>query len=192
MLGSVEIDEDKAKEHFLRERSKRGERNRLSDEKQLRALKNRLAELDKLIASAFEEKVLGTLPEAVCKSLCEKYQHEKEEAERQSAELEKRLAETDGIEAGAEEYIARLKRYGRCEELTREMCLQLIEFIAVSEKPDGKNRGKFIFTINLYPTRRLRNIAGIRQNNSHITLAPRVQPVPRAPPVPRVQPVPRA
>ena len=138
MLGGVEIDEDKAKEHFLRERTKRGERNKLSDEKQLRALKNRLAELDKLIASAFEEKVLGTLPEAVCKSLCEKYQHEKAEAERQSTELEKRLAETDGIEAGAEEYIARLKRYGRCEELTREMCLQLIEFIAVGEKPDGK------------------------------------------------------
>lgn len=138
MLGGVEIDEDKAKEHFLRERAKRGERNKLSDEKQLRALKNRLAELDKLIASAFEEKVLGTLPEAVCKSLCEKYQHEKAEAERQSTELEKRLAETDGIEAGAEEYIARLKRYGSCEELTREMCLQLIEFIAVGEKSDDK------------------------------------------------------
>ena len=135
LLGEVKIDEKKAKEYFLRERTKRGEQNRLSDEKQLRALSNRLSELDKLIRSAFEEKVLGNLPESVCKSLCEKYQLEKEGAERQIAELEKRLAETDCTDAEAEEYITRLKRYAACEELTREMCLQLIEFITIGERP---------------------------------------------------------
>lgn len=138
MLGKVEIDEEKAKEHFFKERAKCGERNRLSDEKQLRALNDRLAELDKLIQSAFEEKVLGNLPESVCANLCQKYQAEKESTQKRIAELEKRLAEADTIEADAEEYIARLKRYGRCERLTREMCLQLIEFITVGEKTDGE------------------------------------------------------
>ena len=61
--------------------------------------------------------------------LCEKYQLEKDVTERHVAELEKRLTETDCMEAEVEEYIARLKRYAACEELTREMCLQLIEFI---------------------------------------------------------------
>ena len=135
MLGDVEIDEKKAKEHFLREKTRYGEQNRLSDEKQLRTLKGRLLELDKLIQSAFEEKVLGNLPESICKSLCEKYQLEKDGAEKQIAELEKRLAETDSIDAEVEEYITRLKRYAKCEELTREMCLQLIEFITIGEKP---------------------------------------------------------
>ena len=121
----------------MRERAKRGERNRSSDEKALRSLQDRLAELDQLIQSAFEEKVLGALPESVLKSLCEKYQAEKEAAERKIAEIEARLAEADGIDAEVEEYIARLKRYARCEELTREMCLQLIEFITVGEKPEG-------------------------------------------------------
>ncbi len=137
MLGKVEIDEERAKEHFFKERAKCGERNRLSDEKQLRSLNDRLAELDKLIQSAFEEKVLGNLPESVCANLCQKYQAEKENTQKRIAELEKRLDEADTIEADTEEYIARLKRYGRCEQLTREMCLQLIEFITVGEKTDG-------------------------------------------------------
>lgn len=135
MLGDMEIDEKRAKEHFLREKTKCGEQNRLSDEKQLHALKNRLTELDKLIQSAFEEKVLGNLPENICTSLCKKYQLEKDEAKKQIVEIEKRLAKADSIDAEVEEYITKLKRYAMCEELTREMCLQLIEFITVGEKP---------------------------------------------------------
>ena len=146
MLGDVKIDEKKAKEYFLRERTKSGEQNRLSNEKQLRALTNRLTELDKLIQSAFEEKVLGNLPDSVCKSLCEKYQLEKEGTERQISDLEKRLSETDCIDAEVEEYIARLKRYAKYEELTREMCLQLIEFITIGERPaDDKPREIHIY-----------------------------------------------
>ena len=67
--------------------------------------------------------------------MCEKYQLEKDGAEKQIAELEKRLAEADNIDAEVEEYIETLKRYAKCEELTREMCLQLIEFITIGEKP---------------------------------------------------------
>ena len=135
MLGEVELNEGRAKEHFLRERAKQGEQNRLSDEKQLRTLKGRLAELDKLIQSAFEEKVLGNLPESMCKSLFEKYQAEKESVQRQINMLEERIAAVNEMDAEVEEYIARLKRYANCEELTREMCLQLIEFITIGERP---------------------------------------------------------
>ena len=146
MLGDIKIDEKKAKEYFLRERTKCDEQNRLSDENQLRALTNRLAELDKLIQAAFEEKVLGSLPESVCKSLCEKYQAEKDSAEEQKTELEMRLAETNSIDADAEEYITRLKQYAKCKELTREMCMQLIEFITVGAKPtDDKPRELHIY-----------------------------------------------
>lgn len=134
MLGNINIDEKKAKEHFLRNKTRFGEQNRISDEKQLLSHKNRLAELDKLIQSAFEEKVLGNLPENTWKNLCEKYQLEKEGTKRQIAELEKRLSEKGNSDAEAEEYFTRLKHYAQCEELTREMCLQLIECIAVGEK----------------------------------------------------------
>ena len=146
MLGDVEIDEKKTKEYFLRERAKNGENNRLSAEKKLRALSNRLTELDKLIRSAFEEKVLGNLPDSVCINLCEKYQLEKEGAERQSAELKKQLAETECTDAEAEKYITLLKRYAKCEELTREMCLRLVALITIGEKPqDGGARQIHIY-----------------------------------------------
>ena len=132
MLGDVKIDEKKAKEYFLRERTKCGEQNRLSDEK--------------LIQSTFEEKVLGNLPDSVCKNLCEKYQLEKEGAERQIAGLEKQLAETECTDAEAEKYITLLKRYAKCEELTREMCLRLVALITIGEKPqDGGARQIHIY-----------------------------------------------
>ena len=134
LLEEVEIDETKVKERFLRERSKHTEQSRYSDEKQLKANKNRLVELDKLIQIAFEERVLGKMPESVCISLCEKYQAEKESVQRTIGEIEKRLAESNKDDEDAEEYIRRLKRYGKGESLTREMCLQLIDYIAVGEK----------------------------------------------------------
>lgn len=134
LLEEVEIDETKVKERFLRERSKHTEQSRYSDEKQLKANKNRLVELDKLIQIAFEERVLGKMPESVCISLCEKYQAEKESVQRTIGEIEKRLAESNKDDEDAEEYIRRLKCYGKGESLTREMCLQLIDYIAVGEK----------------------------------------------------------
>ncbi|MCH5151057.1 MAG: recombinase family protein [Clostridiales bacterium] len=155
MLNYVELDETKAKERFLRERAKHNAQDKYSSEKQLRAYKNRLEELDKLIQSAFEAKVLKSMPENVCISLCEKYQAEKETLQKQIAELEKKLAELGKDEEGVEEYIKRLKHYGRCETLTREMCLQLIEFISVGEwKENVKEREihiyyKFISSVNI-------------------------------------------
>lgn len=137
LLEEVEIDEAKVKERFLRERSKHTEQSRYSDEKQLKANKNRLVELDKLIQIAFEERVLGKMPESVCIGLCEKYQAERESVERQIGEIEKRLAESSKDDEDAEEYIRRLKCYGKGESLTREMCLQLIDYIAVGEKVAG-------------------------------------------------------
>ena len=135
MLGNIMIDEEKAKEYFRREKVKQTADCRYSDEKQLKAFQQRFSEMDKLIQSAFEEKVLGKLPESVCISLCEKYQAEKISLKEKISELEQRLAESDEEDKQAEEYIARLKKYGKCETLTREMCLQLIKFITIGERP---------------------------------------------------------
>ena len=146
LLQLVEIDEEKAKERFMRERSKHNEQNRYSDEKQLKAYKSRLVELDKLIQTAFEERVLKSMPESVCISLCEKYQAERESVLTGIKELEKRLSKTNKDDYEAEEYIRRLKQYGYGESLTREMCLQLIDFITVGEKVEGKQERK----INIY------------------------------------------
>ena len=146
MIAYVKIDEKKAKDHFYYEKSRYDEQRKMSDEKQLRFLKVRLAELDKLIQAAFEEKILGHLPENICRGLCEKYQNEKNEIECQLIELEKKLAEEISINTEVDLYIKRLKKYATCDKLTREMCLQLIEFITVGEKqPENKPRQIHIY-----------------------------------------------
>ena len=146
MLGGADLGEAAAREHFLAERAKRREKSRQADERAARALRNRLAELDRLIASAFEEKVLGGLPESVCADLCRKYRAEKDAAERDLARAEGQTAPPQGADAGADEYLARYRRCARCEELTRELCLRLVERIVVGEKAaDGAPRHIHIF-----------------------------------------------
>lgn len=140
MLSLVEEDETKARNEFLKSKSKRTVDARTADEKQLKSCKKRLAELDMLIQSAFEEKVLKKMPESVCVSLCEKYSKEKETIAQTVSELESKLASENKDEADVDEYIKRLKLYGKCEQLTREMCLQLIEFITIDEKKERNNR----------------------------------------------------
>lgn len=134
LLDGVVLNEVRLRESFIKERVKSTERNRYSDEKQLKAYKSRIAELDKLISSAFEEKVLGGLPESVCSALCEKYQNERVVVEGEIAKIQKRLLKAGKEEEEVEDYIRRVKEYAGVEELSREMCLQLINFITVGEK----------------------------------------------------------
>lgn len=136
MLTAVTVDVEKARENFIRCREKSNERNRYSDGRQLKALKNRLAEIDKLIQTAFEERVLKNMPESVCAKLLDKYQKERVAVEEEICVIEKRLAGDGKDEEAVDEYIKRLKLYSNCESLTRETCLQLINFITVGEK-DG-------------------------------------------------------
>lgn len=146
MLTEVIIDEEMAKERFIRSKAKSNEQNRFSDEGKLKALKNRLAVLEKYIQSAFEEKVCGNLPESICSKLCANYQVEINEIENSIEEIEKRLAEEEKNICDVEEYVRRLKQYGNYEELTRETVLQLIDFITIGEKKNDSSQRE----LNIY------------------------------------------
>lgn len=119
-------------EHLARALKLKQDRQKAQNAAELRALKGRLAELDKLIRKAFEAEVYGKLPSEACRSLCEKYLAEKKASEGEIAELEKaaevgRPAENDPSPEGA------------CPALTREACLQLIDRVVVGgEGADGR------------------------------------------------------
>lgn len=81
--------------------------------------------------------MLGSLPESVCKSLCERYQAEKDGEEARIAALEARLACPDCGQI-AERYAERFVRCAACEELTRELCLQLVERVVVGERAQAR------------------------------------------------------
>jgi len=145
MMKNVTMDEDRARERFIKQLSQKSEINRYSDERNLKLLQARLAELDKLIQSAFEEKVLKKMPESVCISLCEKYQTKRGRTEAEIKEISGRLDKVSKDEEEVDEYIKRLKAYASCKELTREMCLQLIKFITVGEKGENGEREIHIY-----------------------------------------------
>lgn len=134
MLSDASINRTKAREYFLRNRAKSGERNRSFLEGRLKICISRLAELDKLIQTAFEEKVLKKMPENLCAELCDKYQRERMTLEEEKIRIEEKLAESCNGEAEADEYVRKLKSYASCESISREMCLQLIKFITVGER----------------------------------------------------------
>lgn len=94
---------------------------------------SRLGEINKLLQSLYEEKVLHGLPDGVFGELLQKYTTEKNNLERELKEPYKKEGEGD-VEKRADEYVLLLKRRLGCEVLTRELCLRLIDFIEIGER----------------------------------------------------------
>ena len=134
-IQTIKLDEKRAREEFLKRNGEFSSRERKTNQKRLNQAKRRLSELDKLIASVYEDKVTGRIPEEVCFSLLDKYQGEKNSLKDEISVLERKASDNDKSQADVDEFIRRLKSYMEAPELTREMCMELIEFITVDECP---------------------------------------------------------
>lgn len=134
-ISLVAADEAKVRQDYIRRASRLTEAESAASRRQSRRLKARLEELERLLLSVYEDKVAGRIPAEVCVSLLEKYQAEKNAAKAELAELERREADTRQRQADVDEFIRRLKSYMDVPELTREMCMELIEFVTVDECP---------------------------------------------------------
>lgn len=134
-MSMVSLDEKAAREEFLRRNEQISSRDNKADQKRLNQSKRRMNELDKLISSVYEDKVLGKIPEDVCVGLLKKYQDEKVTLKATVTEIERKLSEAGKDAANVDEFIKRLKAYMDVPELTREMCMELIEFVTVDECP---------------------------------------------------------
>ena len=134
-MNLVLADEKRARAEFLRRSEQQNAAEANADRKKLTQSTRRLAELDKLIGSVYEDKVLGKIPEEVCIGLLEKYQSEKTALTETVAALERKAQTVRDDAANADEFIRRLKAYMEIPELTRQMCLELIEFITVDKCP---------------------------------------------------------
>lgn len=79
--------------------------------------------------------MLGKIPEEVCINLLEKYQKEKKSLTETITAPEQKAQTIRDDAANDDEFIRRLKAYMEIPQLTREMCMELIEFIPVDECP---------------------------------------------------------
>ena len=144
-LELVYADENAALQIFLEQKEQHNARQTADEEKRLREGKFRLSELDNLIPQIYEDKVLGKIPEDVCVNLLEKYQAEQKELSDEVEQLERKFSSIKQDKANVEEFISRLKKYANVQELTREIALDLIEYITVDEYSPDRPRDIHIY-----------------------------------------------
>ncbi|MEG1275528.1 MAG: DUF4368 domain-containing protein [Ruthenibacterium sp.] len=132
-------------------KSKQGAQQMKADKATLKAMEKRLAELERLNQALYEDKVLGSVPEAVFKNLMGKYEAERVEKLALVQELKKRLADTAQDERDIEQYLQSIKKYVAIEQLDREMLLELINYIEIGERKevDGQKCRDVVIHYNL-------------------------------------------
>lgn len=146
MIATLVVeDEEAARQHFLAQKEQINAHQIEMEQKRLRDGMYRLEELRKLIPSIYEDKVLGKIPEDVCVNLLEKYQAEQKELSEEVSELEAKLSAVKQDKDDVEEFIRRLKKYTDVQELTREMALELIEYVTIDEYSADRPRDIHIY-----------------------------------------------
>lgn len=145
MASLIVADEDAARTAFLSRKEQHTSRQSKADIKKLNDSRHRFAELDSLMQSVYEDKVMGKIPEHICVNFLQKYEAEQQELRTVIADLEDRLSAEKQDKGDVEEFIRRLKKYVDVQELTRELCLELIEYVTVDEYSSDRPR-----VINIY------------------------------------------
>ena len=135
----VVSDEDAARQYFMMQKEQYNTKQSKADSKRLHECKTRLDELAKLIPS------IGKIPESVCVELLEKYQTEQTALTDEVGQIESKLSAIKQDKQDVEEYINRLKKYADVPELTREMALELIEYITIDEYAADRPRDIHIY-----------------------------------------------
>ena len=104
MIQLVEEDEAKARKQFLA-REQRQESQQISlDKEKLRKAKVRIAELDGLMQSVYEDKVSGEIPASMCAKLLTKYEAEQNALSAEVQEIEARPLMQKQDEHDVDEY----------------------------------------------------------------------------------------
>ena len=98
------------------------------------ALDKRFAELEKPVVTAYEDKVKGVIPEAVCVQLLKRYEDERADKLEQRTKLSAQLELCQEDEKAADDWLAIIRDYSRLEELDRPTLLQLVKRIEVGER----------------------------------------------------------
>lgn len=119
--------------YVTEQKQTQGRQEAAAIEKSAKTLKKRLAELERLIQSVYEDKVLGKIPEEVCVRLMTGYQSEQTEKSARLKSLEGKLAEYRKVQDDVREWAALIRQYRDADTLDRDMLLKLVDRIEVGE-----------------------------------------------------------
>ena len=120
--------------------------------------KKRMAELDEKINKLYESTLSGLLPERQAQRMIQQYDEEQILLERRVAELENLVQQDEIKQVDASRFIALVRKYRDCEELTDTMLYAFIDRIEVHEATGGRTIYRqqnidihFNFIGNYYP-----------------------------------------
>ena len=120
---------------LLIEQNEDGDRRRnAAKKKELEATEKRIAELSAIFKRLYEDSVLGRITTEQFQTLSASYVAEQEQLKTAIPQKEREVAKLKATVSGADNFIARAKRYTDIQKLTPELLRLFIEKIVVHEK----------------------------------------------------------
>lgn len=120
-------------QHILRLKEKEAQSHRTSCEQELKAVKTRLDELERLMQSLYEDKYSGTVPQSVFQTLMRKYETERVEKAAALPELELKLKAHMENRQDAGRWTEIIRQYTEITKLDESMLFALVDRIEVGE-----------------------------------------------------------
>lgn len=120
-------------QHILRLKDKEAQSHRTSCEQELKAVKTRLDELERLMQSLYEDKYSGTVPQSVFQTLMRKYETERAEKAAALPELELKLKAHMENRQDAGRWTEIIRQYTEITKLDESMLFALVDRIEVGE-----------------------------------------------------------
>jgi hypothetical protein len=137
-------DEDALREAVRKRRQATADAESQHNMKELREGEKRLTQLETLISKTYEEKLLGAVPEELCVKMLNQYLDEQKMLSEKVAVLKEKCESAEQAEKDVDRFVENIKKYVDIQELTRETCLELIEYIVVGERPESKDEDRQI------------------------------------------------
>ena len=131
--------EEEARQEFLRRKETEGTKHLDDARQQLAKCQSRLAELKMMTQKVYQDKLLGKVPEDLCLETLSQFRAEEAELSEKVKSLTVTLEQDSKARDDIEEFICRLKQYADAPELTREMCVDLIEYVVIGDRPKDKS-----------------------------------------------------
>ncbi len=119
-----------------------------SYDKEAKMLRKRVAELEKLMQSLYEDKCKGTIPQSVFQTLVQKYEQERAEKAAALPELESKLRSQLENKQDADHWAGIIEQYTDLTELDETILFELVDRIEIGEP---QKRGAFrICDVKIY------------------------------------------
>ena len=133
-----------ARKEFLAHQEKISDEVIKTNNKKLTDAKQRVNDLTLLIQSTYEDKVLNKIPEDICINLLNNYQKEKDKLQQEILKISNILEQSKQKEKNVDEFIRLVKKHIESPTLTREITMELIEFITIDKFNKDKTQPRQI------------------------------------------------